>query len=66
MFETYSLIFIIQLGCCIFKKKREFGESESDDSADECDNCSGHVERKHQHSNPTPNNNENPPPPDIS
>lgn len=34
------------LGCCIYKKPLEFGESSSDDDEDECDHCFGHVEKK--------------------
>lgn len=29
--------------CCVFVKKRAFGESESDESEDDCDHCSGHT-----------------------
>ncbi|KAG5889640.1 hypothetical protein JTB14_028919 [Gonioctena quinquepunctata] len=32
--------------CCIFNKPREFGESSSEDSDDECDHCHGHVDKK--------------------
>ncbi|ERL91509.1 hypothetical protein D910_08839 [Dendroctonus ponderosae] len=32
--------------CCIYKKPREFGESSSDESDDECEHCQGHVEKK--------------------
>ncbi|XP_075212395.1 E3 ubiquitin-protein ligase PPP1R11 isoform X2 [Lycorma delicatula] len=28
--------------CCIYKKPREFGESSSSDSDDECAHCTGH------------------------
>ena len=39
---TNSLSFI---GCCIYQKPKEFGESSSD-TDDECDHCRGHVEKK--------------------
>jgi len=29
--------------CCIFVKKRPFGESDSDESDGDCDHCSGHT-----------------------
>lgn len=29
-------------GCCIYEKPKKFGESSSDDSDDECENCLGH------------------------
>lgn len=32
-------------GCCIFQKPLAFGESSSE-SEDECDHCSGHVEKR--------------------
>uniref|UniRef100_A0A1B6DAN8 E3 ubiquitin-protein ligase PPP1R11 n=1 Tax=Clastoptera arizonana TaxID=38151 RepID=A0A1B6DAN8_9HEMI len=32
--------------CCIYNKPRAFGESSSDSSDDECENCQGHVEKK--------------------
>ncbi|KAF4525230.1 hypothetical protein B566_EDAN014005 [Ephemera danica] len=42
--------------CCIYTKPHKFGESSSE-SEDECDNCYGHVEkrhRSHQPSDPSP------------
>lgn len=30
------------LGCCIYEKPKEFGESSSDESEDECEHCHGH------------------------
>ncbi|XP_034949749.1 E3 ubiquitin-protein ligase PPP1R11-like isoform X2 [Chelonus insularis] len=30
--------------CCIYEKPRQFGESSSDDSDDECEHCHGHKE----------------------
>ncbi|CAK1549572.1 unnamed protein product [Leptosia nina] len=33
--------------CCIYEKPRRFGESDSEDSDDECEHCFGHVEKKH-------------------
>lgn len=41
------------VGCCIYKKPKEFGESSSseDDSDDECDHCKGHVDKKGKHPN---------------
>ncbi|XP_062533119.1 E3 ubiquitin-protein ligase PPP1R11-like isoform X2 [Bombyx mori] len=35
--------------CCIYEKPRRFGESDSEDSDDECEHCFGHVERRHRH-----------------
>ncbi|KAL0848810.1 hypothetical protein ABMA28_013235 [Loxostege sticticalis] len=32
--------------CCIYEKPRRFGESDSDDSDDECEHCFGHVEKR--------------------
>ncbi|PZC73429.1 hypothetical protein B5X24_HaOG209525 [Helicoverpa armigera] len=32
--------------CCIYEKPKKFGESDSEDSDDELENCSGHVEKK--------------------
>jgi len=29
--------------CCVFVKKRPFGESDSDESDGDCDHCSGHT-----------------------
>ena len=29
--------------CCVFVKKRAFGESDSDESDGDCDHCSGHT-----------------------
>jgi len=29
--------------CCVFAKKRTFGESDTDESDDDCDNCCGHT-----------------------
>lgn len=37
-----SLIYIIIIGCCIYEKPRNFGESSSEDSDDECEHCHGH------------------------
>lgn len=34
--------------CCVYVKPHEFGESSSDSEADECEHCSGHVERRRQ------------------
>lgn len=39
---------LLLLGCCIYKKQLEFGESSSE-SEDECDHCFGHVEKKKKH-----------------
>lgn len=33
-------------GCCIYKKHRDFDESSSSESDDECENCYGHVEHR--------------------
>ncbi|XP_037909296.1 E3 ubiquitin-protein ligase PPP1R11-like [Hermetia illucens] len=33
--------------CCIYKKPLQFGESSSE-SEDECENCFGHVEKRHK------------------
>jgi len=41
----YCKIFVTP-GCCVYVKPRAFDESESDDSDGECNNCSGHVEKK--------------------
>lgn len=41
------------LGCCIYKKPKNFGESSSDDSDDECEHCHGH---KDVHEKALPNN----------
>ncbi|XP_053625776.1 uncharacterized protein LOC128683830 [Plodia interpunctella] len=36
--------------CCIYEKPRKFDESDSESSDDECEHCSGHVEKKkHKH-----------------
>ncbi|KAG6452970.1 hypothetical protein O3G_MSEX007895 [Manduca sexta] len=38
--------------CCIYEKPHRFGESDSEESDDECEHCFGHVERrrgKHKH-----------------
>ncbi|KAF2348632.1 Protein phosphatase inhibitor [Trinorchestia longiramus] len=32
--------------CCVYVKPRDFDESETDESEGECDNCSGHVEKR--------------------
>lgn len=32
--------------CCIFEKRREFGESSSDSEADDCTHCRGHKEAR--------------------
>jgi len=32
--------------CCIYKKPHVFGESSSESDDDECENCSGHCERR--------------------
>lgn len=37
---------ILYVGCCIYKKQLEFGESSSEEDEDECDHCFGHVEKK--------------------
>ena len=29
--------------CCVFVKKRPFGQSDSEESDDDCDNCCGHT-----------------------
>ncbi|KAL2734234.1 succinate--hydroxymethylglutarate CoA-transferase [Vespula squamosa] len=39
--------------CCIYKKPKNFGESSSDDSDDECEHCHGH---KDVHEKALPNN----------
>lgn len=33
-------------GCCIYKKHREFDESSSSESDDDCENCFGHVDHR--------------------
>jgi len=38
--------------CCIFNKPRQFDESSSEDSDDECDHCHGHVEKKKHRKTP--------------
>lgn len=38
--------------CCIYEKPRNFGESSSEDSDDECEHCHGH---KDAHKKPSPN-----------
>ncbi|KAJ0181551.1 hypothetical protein K1T71_002273 [Dendrolimus kikuchii] len=39
--------------CCIYEKPHKFGESDSEDSDDECEHCFGHVEKRrgkhHEH-----------------
>ncbi|XP_018020301.1 E3 ubiquitin-protein ligase PPP1R11 [Hyalella azteca] len=46
--------------CCVYVKPRNFDESETDESEGECENCSGHVEkRKHGSGAPPP---DDPPP----
>lgn len=45
----YKLIFcllIFVLGCCIYEKPRDFGESSSESDDDECEHCKGHVEKR--------------------
>ncbi|CAB3231529.1 unnamed protein product [Arctia plantaginis] len=32
--------------CCVYEKPHKFGESDSEDSDDECEHCAGHVERR--------------------
>lgn len=39
---------IFHSGCCIYEKPHKFGESDSDDSDDECEHCFGHVEHRKQ------------------
>lgn len=39
--------------CCIYEKPKNFGESSSEDSDDECEHCHGH---KDAHKKVTPNN----------
>lgn len=39
--------------CCIFEKRREFGESSSDSEADDCRNCRGHKEKSKKNTNPS-------------
>ncbi|XP_047987607.1 E3 ubiquitin-protein ligase PPP1R11-like isoform X1 [Leguminivora glycinivorella] len=34
--------------CCIYEKPKAFGESDSEDSDDECEHCFGHVEKRHK------------------
>ncbi|KPJ13267.1 Protein phosphatase 1 regulatory subunit 11 [Papilio machaon] len=43
---------VVYKGCCIYEKPRRFDESESESSEDECENCFGHVERRHKHRAP--------------
>lgn len=51
--------FIFYIGCCIYEKPREFGESSSSDSDDECEHCKGHVEKKRKkRAQPGPGTNE--------
>lgn len=42
-----SVRFFTFQGCCIYKKPLQFGESSSE-SEDECENCFGHVEKRHK------------------
>lgn len=39
--------------CCIYEKPRRFGESDSDDSDEECEHCFGHVEKRKLKQNQT-------------
>lgn len=45
-------------GCCIYEKPKNFGESSSEDSDDECEHCHG---SKDAHKKPTPSNKDEPP-----
>lgn len=47
------------LGCCIYQKPLEFGESSSEEDDDECEHCFGHVEKKKKNRKQTPGD-ENP------
>lgn len=49
--------------CCIYEKPRNFGESSSEDSDDECEHCHGHKDA-HKKVLPinTPSEEEGPPP----
>ena len=46
------------LGCCIYEKPKQFGESSSEDSDDECEHCHG---SKDAHKKPVTNNPDDPP-----
>lgn len=39
-------MYVFCAGCCIYKKHREFDESSSDESDDECENCFGHADHR--------------------
>lgn len=34
--------------CCIYEKPKDFGESSSEDSDDECEHCHGHKDSHHK------------------
>ncbi|XP_045514526.1 E3 ubiquitin-protein ligase PPP1R11-like [Pieris brassicae] len=49
--------------CCIYEKPRRFGESDSEESDDECEHCFGHVEKKRtKHNTHVQENTEQPEP----
>lgn len=55
VFDCFLLVrLLLILGCCIYKKPRQFGESSSESDDDECDNCFGHVEKKKKNRRPPP------------
>lgn len=41
-----TILLLLFLGCCVYRKPHQFGESSSESEDDECDHCSGHVELK--------------------
>ena len=34
------------LGCCVYVKPKDFDVTSSEESDDECEHCTGHVEKK--------------------
>lgn len=46
--------------CCVYVKPKKFGESSSEDE-DECEHCSGHVEKKKLKSHQSSTGHENQP-----
>ncbi|XP_011504252.1 PREDICTED: protein phosphatase 1 regulatory subunit 11 [Ceratosolen solmsi marchali] len=44
--------------CCIYEKPKNFGESSSEDTDDECEHCHG---RQDAHKKPVPTNKDEPP-----
>lgn len=45
LYNEFSLLF---KGCCIYEKPKEFGESSSEESDDECEHCHGHKDSHSQ------------------